>query len=169
MPVSTSTTPEPAAIAQALQCGTPGKGSGSRSRHRPGTTRSPRPSSRFAAAMARTIVDSLDMAGAEVVKRYFDALAARDLETASGCWRPGGVDRFVGEQTLIGPYQVREYFDGLFAAFPDWQFEVLEMTGDGGNRTAVRWRARATFAGPGPFQGVAPNGAALGPDGRDVV
>ena len=36
--------PSPAAIAQALQCGTPGHGSGSRSRQRPGSTRSPRPS-----------------------------------------------------------------------------------------------------------------------------
>src|SRR5205823_5600853 len=33
--------------AQALQCGTPGHGSGSRRRHTPGSTRSPRPSSRF--------------------------------------------------------------------------------------------------------------------------
>ena len=34
---------EPAAIAHALQCGTPGQGSGRRSRHRPGSTRSPGP------------------------------------------------------------------------------------------------------------------------------
>ena len=46
MPVSTSTIPDPAAIAHALQCGTPGHGSGRRSRHSPGRTRSPRPSSR---------------------------------------------------------------------------------------------------------------------------
>lgn len=109
------------------------------------------------------------MAGAEVVKRYFDALAARDLEAAAACWRPEGVDRFVGEQTLIGPDQVREYFAGLFAAFPDWHFEVLEMTGDGGSRTAVRWRARGTFAGPGTFQGFTSNGAPLDIEGCDVV
>ena len=47
MPASTSTIPSPAASAQALQCGTPGQGSGSRSRHTPGTTRSPRPTSRL--------------------------------------------------------------------------------------------------------------------------
>ena len=43
IPVSTSTTPSPAASAHALQCGTPGHGSGSRRRHTPGSTRSPRP------------------------------------------------------------------------------------------------------------------------------
>src|SRR3954454_15239004 len=46
MPVSTSTIPSPACSAQALQCGTPGRSSGSRSRHTPGRTRSPRPTSR---------------------------------------------------------------------------------------------------------------------------
>src|SRR6185503_16978007 len=43
MPVSTRTIPSPAASPQALQCGTPGHGSGSRSRQTPGRTRSPRP------------------------------------------------------------------------------------------------------------------------------
>ena len=37
----------PAASAHALQCGTPGHGSGSRSRHTPGRTFSPRPTSRL--------------------------------------------------------------------------------------------------------------------------
>ena len=47
MPVSTSTIPSPAASAHALQCGTPGHGSGSRRRQTPGRTRSPRPTSRL--------------------------------------------------------------------------------------------------------------------------
>src|SRR4051794_20108 len=47
MPVSTRTMPSPAASAQALQCGTPGQGSGSRILHTPGSTRSPRPTSRL--------------------------------------------------------------------------------------------------------------------------
>ena len=52
IPVSTSTIPSPEAIAHALQCGTPGQGSGSRSRHTPGITRSPRPTSRLRTASA---------------------------------------------------------------------------------------------------------------------
>src|SRR3954464_11568243 len=46
-PGSTRTTPSPAASAQALQCGTPGHGRGRRSRQTPGSTRSPRPTSRL--------------------------------------------------------------------------------------------------------------------------
>src|SRR5919202_1176891 len=47
MPQSKRTTPWPDATAHALQCGTPGNGSGSRSRQTPGSTRSPRPTSRL--------------------------------------------------------------------------------------------------------------------------
>src|SRR3954452_1627224 len=46
MPVSTSTMPSPDWRAQALAWGTPGRSRGRRSRHTPGSTRSPRPCSR---------------------------------------------------------------------------------------------------------------------------
>src|SRR5580692_4657952 len=52
MPVSNSTKPSPERTAHALQCGTPGHGSGSRRRKTPGWTRSPRPSSRLRSARA---------------------------------------------------------------------------------------------------------------------
>ncbi len=105
---------------------------------------------------------------AEIAKRYFAALAAHDLEAATACWVPGGVDRLVGQQELIAPGGIKEYFGGLFAAFPDFEFEVLDLT-TYRNRTAVRWRARATFAGPGRFQGFLPNGARMELEGCDVV
>ena len=108
------------------------------------------------------------MSTAEVAKRYFAALAARDVDSAVACWSPGAVDRFVGQQELVAPEGVRTYFTELFAAFPDFAFEVLETT-TAHDRTVVRWRARATFAGPGRFQGFAPNGARLDIEGCDVV
>lgn len=104
----------------------------------------------------------------EIAKRYFEALAAHDLDEATACWRPGAVDRLVGAQELVAPDGIREYFQALFAAFPDFEFEVLEMT-TGRNRTAVRWKARATFAGPGLFQGFVPNNARIELEGCDVV
>lgn len=108
------------------------------------------------------------MSTAEVAKRYFGALAARDVDSAVACWSPGGVDRFVGQQELVAPEGVRGYFTELFAAFPDFAFEVLETT-TAHERTVVRWRARATFAGPGRFQGFDPNGARVEIEGCDVV
>lgn len=108
------------------------------------------------------------MTTVEVAKRYFAALAAHDLDAAVDCWAPGGVDRLVGQQDLIAPEGTRQYFSELFDAFPDFSFEVLDTT-TYRSRTAVRWRARGTFAGPGRFQGFMPNGARIEIEGCDVV
>jgi glyoxylase-like metal-dependent hydrolase (beta-lactamase superfamily II)/predicted ester cyclase len=104
----------------------------------------------------------------ETAKRYFSALGAQDLDAAAACWVPGGVDRLVGQEDLIAPDGVREYFGALFRAFPDFTLEVLDCT-TARNRTAVRWRARGTFAGPGSFNGFEPNGARIELEGCDVL
>ena len=104
----------------------------------------------------------------EIARRYFAALGARDLDAAVACWAPGAVDRLVGAEDLIAPEGIRRYFGGLFAAFPDFELEVVEVT-TGRGRAAVRWRAHATFAGPGDFQGFVANGAAMMLEGCDVV
>lgn len=104
----------------------------------------------------------------EIAKRYFQAVAERDVEAMVACWAPGGIDRFVGQQEVTAPDGVREYFTALFAAFPDFRFEVLDTTASR-TRAAVRWRATGTFAGPGSFQGFAPNGARVEIEGCDVL
>lgn len=108
------------------------------------------------------------MSTAEVAKGYFAALAARDVERAVACWAQGGIDRFVGQRELVAPDGVRAYFSDLFAAFPDFAFEIVELT-EADPRVAVRWRAAATFAGPGRFEGFAPNGSRIEVEGCDVV
>jgi glyoxylase-like metal-dependent hydrolase (beta-lactamase superfamily II)/predicted ester cyclase len=114
--------------------------------------------------MAKTVADKT----AEIARRYFDALAAKDLDAATACWQPGGIDEFVGSEELTAPDGIRTYFSGLFAAFPDFAFEIRDVTAAGA-RAAVRWRAEATFAGPGTFQGFAPNHAHVTFEGCDVV
>ena len=84
------------------------------------------------------------------------------------CWKPGAVDRLVGQQELVAPDGIRKYFSELFEAFPDFKFEVIDEV-VGGDKTAVRWRASGTFAGPGTFQGFNPNGAMIAIEGCDVV
>jgi steroid delta-isomerase-like uncharacterized protein len=103
-----------------------------------------------------------------LAKRYFEALNAHDLDAALACWAPGGVDRLVGQQELIAPDGIRAYFGELFDAFPDFSLEIVETTAARA-RVAVRWRARGTFAGPGRFQGLEPNGARIAIEGCDVV
>jgi hydroxyacylglutathione hydrolase len=103
-----------------------------------------------------------------VAKRYFEALSAHDLDAATACWADGAVDRFVGQQELTAPDGVRAYFAALYDAFPDFRIEIVEMT-TYRHRTAVRWRATGTFAGPGTFQGFEANGATIEIEGCDVV
>src|SRR3954470_17435114 len=94
-PVSTRTMPSPAASAQAFPCGTPGHGSGKRSRQTPGSTRSPRPSSRLRRAVAMPALacqtgdqGALSMAtttkkatsAEEVARGYFGALERMDRQ-----------------------------------------------------------------------------------------
>jgi steroid delta-isomerase-like uncharacterized protein len=105
---------------------------------------------------------------ADVAKQYFDALSAHDLDAATALWAPGAIDRFVGQQELTAPGELSAYFSSVFDAFPDFGFEVLDLT-TSRNRTAVRWRATGTFAGPGFFQGFAPNGARIAFEGCDVL
>jgi steroid delta-isomerase-like uncharacterized protein len=104
----------------------------------------------------------------DIAKRYFEALNAHDLDQATALWAPDAVDRFVGGPEVVGPAGVRAYFEALLAAFPDFSLEVLECT-TSRQRTAVRWRARGTFAGPGEYEGFAPNGAQIEIEGCDVV
>ncbi len=108
------------------------------------------------------------MSTAEVARRYFKALAAHDLDRAVSCWAPGALQRFAGQQEVVAPDGVRQYFRELFAAFPDFSIDVINLTSYRG-RAAVRWRARGTFAGPGRYQGFAPNGARIMIEGCDVL
>jgi hydroxyacylglutathione hydrolase len=104
----------------------------------------------------------------EIAKSYFAALNAHDLDRATALWAPDAVDRLVGGVELKGPDGVRQYFSALFAAFPDFSLDVLECT-TARQRVAVRWQARGTFAGPGEFEGFAPNGARIELEGCDVL
>ena len=109
------------------------------------------------------------MASSSVIaKRYFDALTKRDIDAAVACWKPGGLERLIGQGELVAPEGVREYFTELFAAFPDFTFEVIDTTTQR-ERCSVRWHATATFSGPGRFQGFAPNGERIAIEGCDVL
>jgi steroid delta-isomerase-like uncharacterized protein len=108
------------------------------------------------------------MSSADVVTRYFEAIAARDLETALTLWAPGGVERVVGQRELAAPDGVRAQLAELYGAFPDLAWEVLDLIA-GEHQVAVRWRARGTFAGPGTFEGFVANGAHLDMEGCDVL
>jgi steroid delta-isomerase-like uncharacterized protein len=106
--------------------------------------------------------------GAKTLAReYFEALARQDLDAAVALWRDGSPDRFHGIFDAVAPEGIRAWFSELFAAFPDFELEILEIAA-GGDNAAVRWRGSGTFTGPGRFQGLAPNGARIALEGCDM-
>ena len=93
-----------------------------------------------------------------VVREYLEALGERDLDRAVAVWQPGSPDHLHGVAELIAPDGIREYFGALFAAYPDFRIEVVEVVASG-ELAAARLQMSGTFTGPGRFQGLAPTGA----------
>jgi predicted ester cyclase len=104
----------------------------------------------------------------QVARAYFTAIAERDLDAATALWKPGGKDRLHGLAELTAPDGIKQYFGGLFAAFPDFTFEIVDFAASGPN-AACRWRITGTFTGPARFQGLAPTGNRVVLEGCDMV
>jgi predicted ester cyclase len=103
-----------------------------------------------------------------VARAYFKAIADKDLDAAAALWVPGATDRLVGFAEFSVPAGFKQWFGVLFAAFPDFHFEVLTVTASKEN-AAVQWRATGTFNGTGRFEGMKPNGAKIDITGCDMM
>jgi glyoxylase-like metal-dependent hydrolase (beta-lactamase superfamily II)/predicted ester cyclase len=105
---------------------------------------------------------------ARVAREYFEALGRGEADAPRRFYHPEGLGHIHGVIGPSSPDESATFFAQTFAAFPDWTFEVLDVIAEG-DRAAVRWRARGTFAGPGSFMGFEPNGARADIEGMDVV
>lgn len=105
---------------------------------------------------------------AEVARSYFDAVSRRDLDAMEAHYEPGGGGPIHGLVELRVGQNYREWFENLFRAFPDWNFEVLRIIAED-DQAAVEWRARGTFDGDARFEGMEPNGASVDVRGCDLV
>jgi steroid delta-isomerase-like uncharacterized protein len=105
---------------------------------------------------------------AAVARAYFDAVAARDLDAMAACWEPGALDVIHGVAEMTVPTELKSWFGTLFAAFPDFRFEVLDVVA-GDEKAAVRWHATGTFDGAARFEGLIANGARIDLEGCDVL
>jgi hydroxyacylglutathione hydrolase len=103
-----------------------------------------------------------------VARRYFEAIGAHDVDGAVALWSPGGSENVRGQIETTAPEGVRAYIGGLIAAMPDMAMEVVETTTEG-DRCAVQWRMKGTFAGSEPLSGVAPTGDPVQVEGVDVL
>jgi ketosteroid isomerase-like protein len=103
----------------------------------------------------------------DVVTGYFAALARHDTAAAVEFLDPEVVDEITSVGVLRGRDEVREFFDGLFAAIPDFEMSVVRTVRDR-DTVAVQWRARGTFTGGPLYNGVQPTGTELQMRGCDV-
>jgi hydroxyacylglutathione hydrolase len=103
-----------------------------------------------------------------VARRYFEAIAARDLDTAVGLWADGGRDNIRGQMDVLAPEGVRAFLGEVLDSSPDLLFEVLGTTTQD-ERCAVQWRMSGTFAGPGSLSGIQPTGDRFTIDGVDLL
>jgi steroid delta-isomerase-like uncharacterized protein len=103
-----------------------------------------------------------------VARAYFDAVARRDIDAMAACWEPGTRDVIHGVADMRVPEDLRTWFGELFASFPDFSFEVLDVLADG-EKAAVHWHATGTFNGSARFEGLHPNGKRVDVQGCDVL
>jgi len=89
---------------------------------------------------------------AEAATAIFAGLAERDLTVSEEMCAPDYVADFVAVGVFKGREAIRQHFEQLFAAFPDFDIVADRVVSD--DRTAVvQWRAGGTFNGE-PFQGI---------------
>jgi steroid delta-isomerase-like uncharacterized protein len=105
---------------------------------------------------------------ASVARGYFEAVARQDVEAMASFWEPGAHDVIHGIADMRVPDEMRTWFGNLFAAFPDYRFEVIDVMANE-EKAAVHWRATGTFNGSTRFEGLVPNGARVEVQGCDVV
>ena len=103
-----------------------------------------------------------------VATAYFEAVGERDLDRMVNFYEPGGTGEIHGLVSLTAPDTYRAWFANLFAAFPDFRFEILDVVAEG-EQAAVRWHATGTFNGTARFEGMDPTGARVDLTGFDLL
>ena len=103
----------------------------------------------------------------EHVLSYFDACSRRDVEAMVSHLDDDVIEDITPVGILRGTGEVRQFFSELFAAFPDFEFQV-ERTTSVADTAAVQWRATGTFRGA-PFQGIEPTGRRVDIRGCDFI
>jgi steroid delta-isomerase-like uncharacterized protein len=105
----------------------------------------------------------------ELMRRAFEALAARDLDALSTPWDERTLDVFVAlGLEVVGRDALRDFFAEMFAAVPDLDFVVEEIHDVDESVAVGQWHLTGTFSG-GPFQGIEPTGRRIEIRGIDVM
>ena len=110
---------------------------------------------------------STSASAAEQAREYFEQIGV-DKNAQRRWYAEDARIEILGALEGAGKAEVVAFFDMLNDAIPDLRIEVIDVLGDG-DKVAVHWHLTGTFAGPGQFNGLEPNGARLDLTGVDVL
>lgn len=92
----------------------------------------------------------------DVVRKYVDAFANRDVEGCVESFGSDGTYRDPGTPQPLSRGDIKEHFAALFVGFPDSTCETVALDSIAENRAVWRWIVRATNTGS--FRGAVPTG-----------
>ena len=107
------------------------------------------------------------MEAADVVRGYFDAWNRRDPEAIAAAFAAGGTYSDPNTPEGLTGQAIIEYASGLFAAFPDLSFEVLDHAPADDGVVATRWVMHGTNSGS--LKGNPPTGSTVALPGADFI
>lgn len=103
----------------------------------------------------------------DVTREYFSAWNARDPGRLAATFRPGGTYEDPNTGGPIGTAPLGVYVAGLWAAFPDLEFEEVSCGESAPGEVTLAWIMRGTNRGP--LRGLPPTGARIALPGVDLV
>jgi steroid delta-isomerase-like uncharacterized protein len=107
------------------------------------------------------------MEATDVAQRYFDAWNRRDPEAIVATFAEGGTYTDPNAPEGLSGQAIAEYAGGLFAAFPDLSFDLLDHASIGDGVVTARWVMRGTNTGP--LRGNPPTGGTVALPGADFI
>lgn len=100
-------------------------------------------------------------------QRYFAAWNRRDPEALVAAFAPGGTYSDPATGGELAGQAIGAYAGGLFAAFPDLQFELVSAASAGEDVVAAEWVMRGTNSRPFGYN--PPTGRTIALPGADVI
>lgn len=113
----------------------------------------------LAALMSSCGTGSTEATIPDVVRKYVDAFAKRDVEGCVQSFASDGTYSDPGTPRPLSREGINKLFAALFAGFPNATTETVALDPIAKNRAVWRWILRATNSGS--FGGVAPTGRPL--------
>jgi steroid delta-isomerase-like uncharacterized protein len=104
---------------------------------------------------------------AQVAEAALASFATRDPDLVAANAHPDAVDDVVAIGEFRGRAAIREFYEEMFEAFPDFEIRPERIIADDAG-AAVRWIATGTFDGK-PFQGIQPTGRRIELPGVDYM